>query len=109
MDATLSLRPAGALSLIVSVSRTLAKPKPYNTGTAQLSFSPFRGELQLSLGYSRSFETATRTSTELFTSALRWYVRPGVQASASYTLLNSSTPVSESRTRSLGVGLTVNL
>jgi len=108
-DASLSLRPSSALSMVASISRTITEPKPYTTGTAQLAYAPFRGDLQLSMSYSRSFETASRTSSELFSPSLRWYVRQGIQASTTYTYTRSEAPVSETRTKTLAFALSINL
>lgn len=108
-DATLSLRPAPAISAVGSVSRTFTGPRPFTTGTAQINYSPLRGDLRLTLAYSRTFDTLSETTIEAFSPTLRWYLRQNLQLSASYAHLATTTPVSASRSRTLGFGLSLIL
>jgi hypothetical protein len=109
LDASLTFRPTSVLSAVGTVSRILSGVRPTTTGSAQVNYSPLRGDLQLSLAYSKTFDTASQAGIEFFTPALRWNVRQGVQLTASYSLLNTISPVSQTRSRSLGSVLTINL
>jgi hypothetical protein len=82
---------------------------PTTYGTLQLNYSPFRGDLQLYVTYSKAFDSTAQATSEFFTPGLRWNVRPGVQITGSYTILNTASPVSQSRSRSLNLGLSILL
>jgi hypothetical protein len=109
VDASASVRPTSAISASGTLSRSVTGPSRSTSGTTQLNYSPLRGDVQVGLAYSRSFDTAAQSTTELFTPGLRWNVRPGVQLTATYTLLNTTAPVSQARSRSLSLGLSIIL
>jgi hypothetical protein len=109
LDASLALRPTPALSAAGTVSRIMSGDRPTTTGTAQVNFSPLRGELQLSVAYSNTFDTASQATMAYFTPALRWNVRPGLQLTASWSWVDMTSLVSQTRSRSLGIVLTINL
>jgi hypothetical protein len=109
LDGSVTIRPTNAISMVGSISRIMSEVRPTTTGTAQVYWSPLRGDLQLSAGYSKTFDTATQSTLELFTPSLRWNVRQGVQLTGTYTLLNTKLPVSESQSRSLSLVLSINL
>jgi hypothetical protein len=109
LDGSVTIRPTSAISVVGSISRIISEVRPTTTGTAQVYWSPLRGDLQLSAGYSKTFDTATQSDLELFTPSLRWNVRQGVQLTGAYTLLNTRLPVSESQSRSLSFVLSINL
>jgi len=104
-----TLRPTNAISAIATVSRILMGAVPTTYGTVQLNYSPLRGDLQLSIVYSKTFDTAAQSTVELFTPGIRWNVRPGIQLTATYTLLNNTAPVSVTHSRSLSLGLSILL
>ncbi|WP_248340986.1 hypothetical protein [Anaeromyxobacter paludicola] len=109
VDASVAFHPTDALSGSATVSRTLVVPSgsPSTLATVQLNYSPFRGDLQLSAGYARTLDTASDTTTEIFTPALRWIIRRNVTSTASYTILHTTSPVQETRSRTLSVGLSI--
>ena len=109
IDASVTLRPTNALSAIATVTRLVLGGTPNTFGTVQLNYSPFRGDLQLSISYSKTFDTAAQSTIEQFTPGLRWNVRPGIQFTATYTILNTSAPVSQTHSRSLSLGLSILL
>lgn len=109
IDASMTLRPTNSVSAVGTISRILFGEVPSTYGTLQLNYSPLRGDLQLYVTYSRTFDTAAQSTTEFFTPGLRWNVRPGVQLTGSYTLLNTTAPVRETRSRTLNLGLSILL
>lgn len=109
IDASLTLRPTNALSAIATVSRILAGTTPSTYGTVQLNYSPLRGDVQFTVIYSKTFDTAAQSTIELFSPGIRWNVRPGIQLNATYNLLNSSAPVSTIHSRTLSLGLNILL
>jgi hypothetical protein len=109
LDLGATFRPTPAISATGSVSRRMDGTGPATSGSAQVSYAPLRGDLQASLAYSDTFDTASQVTASLFSPSLRWNVRPGVQLTASYTLLDTNAPSSETRTRTLAVILNINL
>jgi hypothetical protein len=109
IDASATLRPTNAISAVATVSRIVAGAVPSTYGTLQLNYAPLRGDLQLTLLYSKTFDTAAQSTIELFTPSIRWNVRPGIQFTVTYTLLNSSAPVSVTHSRSISLGLNIIL
>ena len=109
IDASMTLRPTNSVSAVGTISRILFGEVPSTYGTLQLNYSPLRGDLQLYVTYSRTFDTAAQSTNELFTPGLRWNVRPGIQITGSYTLLNTTAAVSQTRSRTLNLGLSILL
>jgi hypothetical protein len=108
-DASVNARVSSALSASATISRRLTGPTPTTSGTAQLNYAPLRGDLQLTAAYSNTFDTASQSTLRNFSPGLRWYVRPGVQFNAAYSMLDTSSPVSQVKTRLLSVGLGISL
>jgi hypothetical protein len=109
IEGTVTLRPTNAISAIGTITRIVTGGPATTLGTLQLNYSPLRGDLQFSVSYSRTFDTAAQSTNEIFTPGLRWNVRPGIQVNAFYILLNSSAPVSQLNSRSLSLGLSILL
>ena len=109
IEGTLTLRPTNAISAIGTITRIVTGGPQSTFGTVQLNYSPLRGDLQFSISYSKTFDTLSQSTNEILVPGLRWNVRPGIQINASYTLLNSSAPVSQLRSRSLSLGLSILL
>ncbi|MEI6226032.1 MAG: hypothetical protein WCS72_14870, partial [Deltaproteobacteria bacterium] len=109
VDGSMTLRPTNSISAVGTISRILFGAVPSTYGTVQLNYSPLRGDLQLYVTYSKTFDTASLSTTELLTPGLRWNVRPGVQITGSYTLLNSTAAVSQAHSRTLNLGLSILL
>jgi hypothetical protein len=109
IDGSMTLRPTNSISAVGTISRILFGAVPTTYGTVQLNYSPLRGDLQLYVVYSKTFDTASLSTTEFLTPGLRWNVRPGVQITGSYTLLNSTAAVSQAHSRTLNLGLSILL
>ena len=109
VDASITLRPTNALSAVATVSRILAGTTPSTYGTVQLNYSPLRGDLQFTVIYSKTFDTAAQSTVELFTPGIRWNVRPGIQLNLTYNMLNNTAPVSTLHSRTLSLGLNILL
>ena len=109
VDAGLTLRVTSAISAAATVGRRLTGAIPTTSGSAQVNYAPLRGDLQLTAAYSSTFDTASQSTLRTFAPGLRWSIRPGVQATASWSMLDTSSPVGTARSRLLGVGLGVSL
>jgi hypothetical protein len=108
VDGTLSLTPAPALSAAGTVSRVLLG-RPTTLGTLQLNYFPLRGDLQVSVGYSRNFDTASEAVTEILSPMLRWNVRRGVSVTGSYTWLRNDSRAALIESRALLLTLLITL
>jgi hypothetical protein len=109
VDGSLSVTPAPALSAAGTVSRVILGVKPTTLGTLQLNYFPLRGDLQLSVGYTKTLDTAAEATTEMLTPTLRWNVRRGVSLTTTYSLLKNVAPVQTLTTRALLVTLLITL
>ena len=109
VDASATVRPTASISAVGTISRVLWGETPATYGSLQLNYSPLRGDLQLYVTYSRTFESVSQSVNELLTPGLRWNLGPGLQITGSYTLLRSDAPVSQSRSRIFNVGLSLLL
>jgi hypothetical protein len=109
IDASLTVRPTNSLSAIGTITRIVTGDRPTTFGTVQLNWSPLRGDLQLSIVYSKTFDVASQSTNEIFTPGLRWNVRQGIQLTAIYNLLNTTAPVNRTQSRSLSLGLSIIL
>lgn len=109
VDGSLSLTPAPALSATGTVSRVLYGARATTLGTVQGSYFPLRGDLQLSLAYSKTLDTAAEATTEFITPSLRWNLRRGVSLTSSYTWLQSVAPAQIVTSRALGATLLITL
>jgi hypothetical protein len=109
IDASVVLRPTNSISAIATVSQIVAGVVPNTYGTLQLNWSPLRGDMQITVVYSKTFDSAAQSTIESFVPGFRWNVRPGIQVTGSYTLLNIVAPVSQTHSRSLNVGLNILL
>jgi len=110
-------RVDGGLSLTISpvlygtgtISRVLLGERPTTLATVQLNYSPLRGDLQLSVAYSKTFDTAAAATTEFYGPTLRWNIRRGVSLTSAYTILNSVAPAQILQSRSFTVNLLILL
>ena len=109
VDASASVTPAPALSGSGTVSRVLIGAQPSTLGTLQLNYFPLRGDLQLAIAYSNTFDTAAAATTRILTPSLRWNIRRGVSLTSSYTLLRNVAPVQTLDSRALWVTLLITL
>jgi hypothetical protein len=107
-DASLTARPTSAISLAGTLSRTLTGAAPTTSGSAQASYAPLRGDLQLTASYASTFDTASESTLRSFVPGLRWNVRPGVQLTVNYSMLDAATPASRTRSRFFGAALSIN-
>lgn len=109
LDASVTFRPTSAISASGTINRRLTGPIPATSGSGQLSYSPLRGDLQLTLAYTSTFDTASQTVIQSFTPGLRWNVRPGLLVTVNYSVLDSAAPVSHTRSKLLTAGFSLNL
>ncbi len=109
VDASITLRPTSAISLVGTVTRVLAGGPKDTFGSIQANWTPLQGDLQLGIGYSKTFDTASQSTVETLTPSARWNVRPGIQLTGSYTLLNTAAMVSRTNSRFLSLGLSIIL
>jgi len=100
-DGSISITPAPTVTGTGTVSRVLIGVNPTTFATFNANFSPLRGDLQLTLGYSKNLDTFSQTTNELFSSSLRWNVRRGVLWTTTYTIAGSHAPSLMSSTRSI--------
>ena len=70
---------------------------------------PLRGEVQFSVAYSSSLDTAADATTEYFTPSLRWNLRGDTSLTASYTYFKNTSPVQTAYSRIAALNLIVNL
>ena len=109
IDASITLRPTNALSAVATVSRILAGQVLSTYGTVQLNYWPLRGDLQFTVLYSKTFDTAAQSTIELFSPGVRWNVRPGIQLTRHLLPAQQLRPVSRHHARSLSLGLNILL
>jgi hypothetical protein len=107
VDATLSVTPVPALSAVGTVSRVMLVPRPSTFATLNVSYSPLRGDLQVSVAYSKTLATDSDETTERVVPSLRWNIRSGVSLTATYSYAQASSPVLTTTTRTLGASLLV--
>ena len=109
VDGTLSLTPGPAFSATATVSRGLIAIRPTTYGTLNLNYAPFRGDVQLSIAYSETLDTAAQYRTRSFTPSLRWNIRGGTFLTASYALVQTSAPVQTTDSRAFTTTLLIVL
>jgi hypothetical protein len=109
VDGTLSLTPGPALSATGTVSRLLIAERPTTFASANVNWAPLRGDLQFSIGYSKSIDVQAQYTTQTFTPSLRWNVRRGVFLTTSYTLVQTSAPVQNTDSRAFTTTLLIVL
>jgi len=109
VDGTLSLTPGPAFSATATVSRVVIAIRPTTYGTFNVNYAPFRGDVQLTLAYSETLDTAAQYRTRSFTPSLRWNIRGGTFLTASYALVQTSAPVQTTDSRSFTTTLLVVL
>jgi hypothetical protein len=99
VDASASFTPAAGFSALATVGRVIQGFRPTTLATVQVAWSPLRGDLQLSLGFSRTLDTGADSTTQTITPTLRWMVRRGTFLNASYVDLKTRAPVERRHTR----------
>lgn len=109
VEGSVSLRPTPAIAAAATVSDVLFGGVPSTYATFYLTYAPLRGDLQLSVAYSKVLDVLSRASTTTFTPTLHWLVRPGVTLNAYYTLSEVSSPAVDTRMRTLGTTLLILL
>jgi hypothetical protein len=109
VDGSISLTPAPSLSAAATVSRVLIAERPTTLATLRAGFSPLRGDLQLSIGYSKTLDTGAEATTEILTPSLRWNVRRGVSLRGSYTFLEEESRVQVRTSRAVTATLLVTI
>ena len=109
LDTGVTLTPAPAVSASGTLSRLVLGVRPTTLATLQLNFSPLRGEVQFSVAYSSSLDTAADATTEYFTPSLRWNLRGDTSLTASYTYFKNTSPVQTAYSRIAALNLIVNL
>jgi hypothetical protein len=105
LDASVLFTPAPAITASASVARYYAGPRQTTLASFQLTYSPFQGDLMLSVGFQQTFDTAADQVTQVVSPTLRWTIRPGLQLRAGYTWLNTDAPVQTTRSRLFTVSL----
>jgi hypothetical protein len=100
-DGSITITPAPALSATATVNRVIVGLNPTTYATVNASYTPLRGDLQLSLGYSKTLDTFSQSTSELFSSAVRWNVRRGVFLTVAYTVAGTTAPALTTGARSL--------
>jgi hypothetical protein len=105
----LSLTPGPAFSATATLSRVVIAIQPTTYGTLNINYAPFRGDVQLTLAYSETLDTAAQYRTRSFTPSLRWNIRGGTFLTASYALVQTSAPVQTTDSRSFTTTLLVVL
>jgi hypothetical protein len=109
VDGTLSLTPGPAFSMTATLSRVVIAIQPTTYGTLNVNYAPFRGDVQLTLAYSETLDTAAQYRTRSFTPSLRWNIRGGTFLTASYALVKTSAPVQATDSRAFMTTLLVVL
>jgi hypothetical protein len=109
VEGSLSFKPTPAIAAAASVSHVLFGGAPTTYATLYLTYAPLRGDLQLSVAYSKTLDVLSRTTTSAFTPTLHWRVRPGVTLSAFYTDAEVTSRAAETRTRTVGTNLLILL
>lgn len=109
VDGSVSLTPAPALSAAGTVSRVVIGARPTTLATVQLNYFPLRGELQLSVAYSKTLDTEAEATSEVLSPSLRWNLRRGVSLTASYTALQNVAPVEVLASRAFAANLLITL
>jgi hypothetical protein len=100
-DGSVTITPAPTVTGSGTVSRVVIGVNPTTFATGNLSYSPLRGDVQLSLAYSKNLDTFSQTTNELFSAALRWNIRRGVLWTTSYSIAGTSAPKLTSGSRSI--------
>jgi hypothetical protein len=109
LNATFIVTPFPALSGSASLSWLIMGDRPALYGTFQVNYSPWRGDLQLAFAYNRTFDTASRSITQLVSPAVRWTIRPGVFLNLAYTLIDTLGPVLETSSQTASATLIISL
>ena len=109
VDGTLSLTPGPAFSASATLSRVVIAVRPTTYGTLNVNYAPFRGDVQLTLAYGETLDTAAQYSTRSFTPSLRWNIRGGTFLTASYALVQTSAPVQTTDSRAFTTTLLIVL
>jgi len=109
IDASATFTPYEALYFSGSVSRVILGARPTTLASVAGTFSPLRGEIQLSASYSRSLDTEAQSVTQFISPTLRWALRSGVSLDLAYTILDSSAPIGEQHSRVFTANLLIVL
>jgi hypothetical protein len=109
VDGSATVVPAPALTFSGSVGTILLGAQPSTVASFLASFSPLRGDLQLTASYSRNLNTAAQSVTGVASVSARWNIRRGVYWTILYSLLDLTSPVQLADTRTLTTTLTIAL
>jgi hypothetical protein len=107
LNATLVLTPFPSLSGSASGTWLILGAIPAFYGTFQVNYSPLQGELQFGFAYSRTFDTASQSTTQFLSPTVRWTIRSGLYLNGTYTLADTVSPVLETHSQSVLVNLIV--
>ncbi len=106
IDGTAVLNPFRALQASVTGSRVLANGRWYTLANFGGSFSPLQGgELVLSFVYNETLDTSAQYRVRTWGPMLRWNLRSGAYAEASYSDLDSSEPSLRTRIQTIAAKL----
>jgi hypothetical protein len=109
VEVTATFTPSAAVAASGTLTRVISGLHPTTLASGQLTYAPFRGDLQLSLAASRTLDTVAQSTNGLLSPSLRWLVRRGVTVTASYSLLDVSSPVQTTRSQVISASLMVAL
>ncbi len=110
VDGTVSFTPAPALYLAAGASHYVTGGAGTTLANVGLNLSPFpRGDLQARFSYSDSLDTSSSLRQRIWGPSLRWNIRRGWFADASYTVNLTRTPALETTTKTFFVSLVLAL
>ncbi len=110
VEGTASFNPVPALSASGGISYGEIDRVGQTLVNVSGTFSPFPGgNLVLSFRYNQYRDSLSDSTSLIFGPYLRWNVRPGMFVETSYTWLDISLPIQETRTRALNARLTLLL
>ncbi len=107
IDGTGTLTPFPALFVSAGASRVVTGDTPYTLANLAANFSPFPGgNLILSFSYNQSIDTLSESRSRSLGPFLRWNISARAFVELNYNLLDFSSPVQNSSTRTFSARLT---
>ncbi len=110
LEGAFTFSPLEALYLAASAARVVVEGRTQRIADVRISLRPFpRGAVYLSVSYNESFDFLFDTRTRSTGPSLRWNIHRGNYLEASYSLLDSWTPLLNTHQSLLAVKLSVSL